>query len=77
MAAGDAPPARDDGADAVAVVLRDRATGEVTRIPRNKRGTFFRVFQPNKWEAKRREAQERAAAAAAAGAKSEAAVAVQ
>ncbi|GBF87795.1 calcineurin-like phosphoesterase [Raphidocelis subcapitata] len=78
VAAGDAPPARDDGSDAVAVLLRDPSTGETSRIGRNERGTFFRVFQPNKWEAKRREAQERAAAAAAGGAaKSEAAVAVQ
>ena len=64
---GASPPAADDGADAAEVVLVDRATGEVAaRVPRNAAGSFYRVFQPNKWAAKRAEAQARAAEAAAA-----------
>lgn len=53
-----------DGAgslEAVAVELVD-ASGGVERIERNERGGFFRVFQPNKWRAKkekeRREAEQ-------------------
>jgi hypothetical protein len=61
---GDAPPKADDGADAVALLLRDRATGEVTRMARNEWGTWFRVYQPNKWAIKVAEARAAAAAAA-------------
>lgn len=42
-------------ADAVAVVLTHETTGEKRRFERNEHGTFFRVFQPNKWQKKRRE----------------------
>lgn len=62
VAAGDAPPAAFDGSDVMAVLLRDRETGEAQRLERNEWGTFFRVYQPNKWAAKRAEAQAREAA---------------
>lgn len=62
MTASGAPPSAPDGADAAAVLLRDAASGEVARIERNDAGTFYRVYQPNKWAAKRAEAQARAAA---------------
>ncbi|KAI8474051.1 MAG: Metallo-dependent phosphatase-like protein [Monoraphidium minutum] len=61
-------PAADDGSDAAAVLLTDRASGEVTRLERNEWGTFFRVYQPNRWAAKQKEAQERALQLAAAAA---------
>jgi hypothetical protein len=62
VGAGGRPPSAFDGADVVALELRDRDSGEVTRLERNEWGTFFRVFQKNSWEKKRREALERAAA---------------
>lgn len=75
VAADGGPPTQYDGSDAVAVLLRDRETGEEQRMERNEWGSFYRVYQPNKWAAKRREAQERAAAAAAAAAGSASAAA--
>jgi hypothetical protein len=71
VAAGGAAPAADDGSDVEAVLLRDRESGEVSRLERNEWGSFYRVFQPNKWAAKQREARERALAGAAAAAGAE------
>jgi 3',5'-cyclic AMP phosphodiesterase CpdA len=53
-----------DGADAVVVVVCDGADGsEVERVPRNDAGGFYRIFQHNKWRAKKeKEAAEKAAA---------------
>jgi hypothetical protein len=66
VAAGGAPPVASDGCDVDAILLTDRASGEVARIERNEWGTFFKVFQANSWEKKRKEALARAAAAGAA-----------
>jgi len=63
VAAGDAPVTSYDGADAAAILLRDRESGEVTRLARNQFGTWFKIYQPNKWAAKQAEAKARAAAA--------------
>jgi hypothetical protein len=57
-------PAAADGSDAAAVVLQHPTTQEVTRLGRNEQGTFFRVFQANKWRLKKQQEQEAAAAAA-------------
>jgi hypothetical protein len=66
-ASGGAPQA-DDGSDAVAVVLTDPATGDSTRLERNEQGSFYRVFQANKWRLKKQaEAEAAAAASASAG----------
>ena len=46
-----------DGLDAAFVVLRDVATGEEQRFPRNEQGTFYRIFQPNKWQKMLRQRQ--------------------
>lgn len=67
-AADGQPPQAADGSDAVAVVLTDPTNGEVTRLERNEQGSFFRVFQPNKWRLKKQQEAEAAAAAAAAAA---------
>jgi len=64
-AADGRPPVRDDGADLAALVLTHPDGGEVTRLGRNEAGTFFRVFQANKWRKKKAEAAAAAAAAAA------------
>ena len=61
VAASGGPPAADDGSDAVAVVLTDPASGATTRLERNEQGTFYRVFQPNKWRL-RKQAEAEAAA---------------
>jgi len=39
-----------DGSAAVAVQLTRESTREVQRYERNEAGTFYRVFQPNKWQ---------------------------
>lgn len=59
-----------DGAAAVAVELVDPVVGAVVaRAERNAAGTFYQIFQANKWVArKKKEAEEAARAAAAAGA---------
>lgn len=49
VAADGAPASAFDGSDAAAVVLTDRETGEASRLERNEWGSFYRVFQPNKW----------------------------
>ena len=59
---GDTPGA-DDGSDVAAVLLHDPATEQVTRLERNESGTFFRIFQANKWVLKKK--AEAAAAKAA------------
>lgn len=59
-------PGAADGSDAAAVVLQHPTTQEVTRLGRNEQGTFFRIFQPNKWRLKKQQEQEAAEAAAAA-----------
>lgn len=56
-----APPTLEDGSDAVAVQLTDANKQQSTRLERNEHGTFYRVFQPNKWRLKK---QAEAAAAA-------------
>jgi hypothetical protein len=61
-ATGGAPQA-DDGSDAVAVVLTDLATGNTTRPERNEQGSFYRVFQANKWRLKKQAEAEAAASA--------------
>lgn len=44
------------GACVSCVQLVDPGSGEVLRdFPRNEWGTFFQVFQPNKWKLKRRQ----------------------
>jgi hypothetical protein len=60
------PPRAEDGADLAAVLLTDPSSGEVTRLGRNEAGSFFRVFQHNKWVAKKKAEAEALAAAAAA-----------
>jgi len=62
---GDTPGA-DDGSDVAAVLLHDSATEQVTRLERNESGTFFRIFQANKWVLKKKAETEAAAAKAAA-----------
>ena len=47
---GEVDTVATDGSMAVAVELVDRKSGNVTdRVPRNDRGGFYRIFQPNKW----------------------------
>jgi hypothetical protein len=46
----------------VAVLLLDLGSGEVTRLERNEQGSFFRIFQPNKWLIKKQQAEAAAAA---------------
>ena len=60
----------DDPARAVAVEARDAGIGDaVARAERNGAGSFYRIYQPNKWRMKKeREAREREAAAAGVGA---------
>lgn len=72
---GGGPPQAEDGSDAVAVVLTDPATGATTRLERNAQGSFYRVFQPNKWRLKK-EAEAEAAKQAAAETAAAAAVLV-
>jgi hypothetical protein len=60
-ATGDTPTA-DDGSDVAAVLLRDPATDEESRLERNEFGTFFRIFQANKWVLKKKAQAEAAAA---------------
>jgi hypothetical protein len=66
-AAGSQPKA-DDGSDVVAVLLVDPASQEVTRLERNEAGSFYRIFQANKWVARKKQEREEAEAAAAAAA---------
>lgn len=47
-------PQDEDGADAAALVLYNAATQETTRLERNDNGGFYRIFQHNKWVAKKR-----------------------
>lgn len=47
-----------DGSVAVAVELTHPQTGEVQRIERNMYGTFFTIFQPNKWVMKKQQQKE-------------------
>ncbi len=61
-AAGGAPDPLGDGSDVAAVVLTDRS-GESVRLLRNAAGSFYRVFQPNKWRLKQQEAMAASAAA--------------
>lgn len=61
-AAGGAPDPLGDGSDVAAVVLTDRS-GESVRLLRNEAGSFYRVFQPNKWRLKQQEAMAASAAA--------------
>lgn len=61
---GGSNPTAEDGSDLAALVLT-HPDGTTTRLGRNEAGTFYRVFQPNKWLKKQ---QEKAAAAAAAAA---------
>lgn len=56
----------DDGSDVAAVLLTDSANPEVTRLERNEAGSFYRIFQANKWVARKKKEREEAAAAAAA-----------
>lgn len=67
---GGSSPEKEDGSDLAALITTHPDTGEVTRLGRNEAGTFYRVFQPNKWVKKQ---QEKAAAAAAAAAEKQAA----
>lgn len=58
-------PTSEDGADVAAVLLTDAASGAVTRLERNEAGSFYRVFQKNKWVARKKAEAEAAAAALA------------
>jgi hypothetical protein len=61
-------PTDDDGSDVAAVLLTDPSSQEVTRLERNEAGSFYRVFQKNKWVARKQKEREEAEAAAAAAA---------
>uniref|UniRef100_A0A383VZZ7 Calcineurin-like phosphoesterase domain-containing protein n=1 Tax=Tetradesmus obliquus TaxID=3088 RepID=A0A383VZZ7_TETOB len=65
-------PVADDGSDVAAVLLTDSANPEVTRLERNEAGSFYRIFQANKWVARKKKEREEAAAAAAAAAAAQA-----
>jgi hypothetical protein len=53
-----------DGSDAVAVEVVDLETGEVVRrAERNAAGTFYQIFQPNKWVARKLREREQQAMA--------------
>lgn len=43
----------EDASAAAALELVDTVSSEVERIERNERGSFFRIFQPNKWRMKK------------------------
>lgn len=54
-----------DGSDVAALVLTDPVTQETTRLERNEAGSFYRIFQPNKWVLKKQKEKEEAERAAA------------
>lgn len=54
----------EDATEAVAVEIVDSA-GQVERIERNERNSFFRIFQPNKWRLKKEKAAREVAGAVA------------
>lgn len=55
-------PHEEDGSDAAAVLLYNSATQETTRLERNDTGGFYRLFQHNKWVARKQaEAAQKAA----------------
>jgi hypothetical protein len=58
-------PTADDGSDVAAVLLTDPSSQEVTCLEKNEAGSFYRVFQQNKWVARKQKEREEAAAAAA------------
>jgi hypothetical protein len=55
-----------------AVLLTDPSSQEVTRLERNEAGSFYRIFQANKWVARKKKEREEAEAAAAAAAAAQA-----
>ncbi|KAF6253281.1 Metallo-dependent phosphatase-like protein [Scenedesmus sp. NREL 46B-D3] len=65
VTAAGAQPAEDDGSDVAAVLLTDPSSQEVTRLERNGVGSFYRIFQTNKWIARKTKEREEAGAAAA------------
>ena len=47
------------GSEVCEVVITNPATGPQV-FPRNKEGSFFKIYQPNKWQMKKREREEAA-----------------